>query len=608
MAHFKTKLNQIREAINLRIYDSKEQMLRFLRYIGVGVSVMSIFVLLYYHGFYLTESQAFTVKLILKGSLGFYLLKYFVQIFYSFSPWQLIKATKWEALLMFFLTINILTRVFFGEELLILMAQYFGIADLEDLFIGFVQIYVLLFVTLEIGKASQFMLLYKVSPPVMLIFSFVILIVSGTILLMLPAMTTSPDPIPVLTALFTSTSASCITGLIVEDTATYFTAKGHAVIMVLFQLGGLNIVSFASWFGLFAGGKLGIKQQAVLYQSFDGDRYESGPGLFRQVFRLMIATELVGAIFIFFLWDENIVFDSFREKVFASVFHSISAFNNAGFSTFTDGLYNPALRNNYGIHLIIMLVIVFGSLGFGTLRDVFNFQTYRDKFVRPWKHLRMSTKVSLYMTGILIPLGAALFLLLEWHNVFPQMDFVESLTAAFFQSIAMRTAGFNTIDLGQLSTATLLVMMVFMFIGGSTGSTAGGIKTSTFVLVVLSALTTIRGRRNPELFRMTIPNELMNKAFSIFLFAITFIALGTVLLSLTAPSIPLERLLFEQISAFCTVGVSTGITAELGEGARMVLISSMFIGRVGSLTLFFALSKQAKSSDYKYPKATMMVG
>jgi trk system potassium uptake protein len=601
-------ISRIREAINLRIYDSKEWVLSFFNILGVLISLGAIVVLLYFHGFYLSDEISNTVRVALKASLAFYLVKYIVQVFYSFSPWQLLKETKWEAMLMSFLAANILTRIFTGEELIHLMARRLELADLEDIFMVFIQIYVLLFITIEVGKASKFKILYKLSPPVTLILSFLILIFSGTSLLMLPAMTVGPESMPILEALFTATSAGCITGLIVVDTATYFTAKGQAIIMILFQLGGLNIVSFASWFGLFAGGKLGIRQQKMLSTSFEGTGLHDSTRLFRSIFRIMLAIEGVAATLVFFSWSEDVVFKNLTQKIFFSIFHAISAFNHAGFSTFTDGLYAPELRSNYALHMILAVAIVFGSIGFGTLRDVFSLQTYRNRIAQPWKHFRLSTKISIYMTAILIPLGVVVISILDWDNLSSNTTSLGAMTHALFQSITTRSSGFNTIDIGNLGMASLFFMMILMFIGGATGSTGGGIKTSTFALVLLSAVTTIRGRKTAELFKMTIPNELMAKAFSIFLFAITFIALGTFAMLITDGHIPFENLLFEQISAFCTVGLSTGITSDLSAIGKSILIASMFIGRVGTLSLFFALSKQAKASDYKYPKATMMVG
>jgi trk system potassium uptake protein TrkH len=608
MAGFRETVNQVREWINIRIYDSKEPVLRFFRLLGIGISGASIFVLFYYHGFYLSEDVSFIVRTALKASLAFYLFKYLVQIFYSFSPFKMIKETKWEGLLMLFLAANIFTRLVAGEELILILARNLEFWDLEDLFMIFIQVYVLLFITIEIGKASKFEFMYKLSPPVTLILSFLVLIAIGTFMLMLPAMTVGPDSMPLLNALFTSTSASCITGLIVVDTATYFTTKGQAVIMILFQLGGLNIVSFASWFGLFAGSKLGIRQQQMLSTSFEGAGLQESTTLFRTIFRIMLMIELVAAILIFFSWPADFQFNSFSQKVFFSIFHAISAFNHAGFSTISDGLYAEGLRSNYLLHTILAFVIILGALGFSTLRDIFTFQTYKDRFSKPWKHLRFSSKISLYMSAILLLIGFVVFMVLEYHHFSESNEIIGMMSHAFFQSVTARSSGFNTVDMNNLGMAALFFMMILMFIGGSTGSTAGGIKTSTFAMVLLSAYSTIRGKRNPEIFKMTIPTELMNKAFSIFLFAVTFIAIGTFALSITDGHFAFQRILFEQISAFCTVGLSTGITSDLSDAGKIVLITSMFIGRVGSLSLFFALSKQVKASDYKYPKATLMVG
>ena len=260
------------------------------------------------------------------------------------------------------------------------------------------------------------------------------------------------------------------------------------------------------------------------------------------------------------------------------------------------------------VHLVIAILIILGSIGFGVISDLISVRGIRDRISRPWVHLRVGTKLSLWSNGILILIGFAGFAALEWDGTLQLFDENQRWIEAFFQSVTTRTAGFNTVDIGAIGTPTILLFFFLMFIGASPGSTGGGIKTTTFALVLLSAYSTIRGKNKLEMFRHTIGYDLLNKAFSIFLFSLSFIVLFTFALSVTDPKMSLVDLAFEEISAFCTVGLSRGITAQLSDGGRTILMLSMFIGRVGTLTLFYSLSAKRRTNNYKYPKAQLMVG
>jgi Trk-type K+ transport system membrane component len=323
---------------------------------------------------------------------------------------------------------------------------------------------------------------------------------------------------------------------------------------------------------------------------------------------LTILIETVGTIAIYALWDPAIPFNSSMQKVYYSVFHSISAFNNAGFSLFTNGLYEPVVKNSYMLHLVIAGLIFFGSLGFSTIRDVFGISAMRERMRLPWKKFQLSSQISLYSSLLLIAFGGIIFYLIEKDNVLLGQNSFEAAITSLFQSVTCRTAGYNTVDFSVLQVPTLILMIFLMFIGASSGSTGGGIKTSTFTLIMVSALATIRGKRNLELFRHNIAWELLNKAFSIFIFSASFIFSATFLLSILEPDTDILRLLFEEVSAFGTVGLSTGITAGLSEPSKYIIILTMFVGRIGTLTLGFALSKKVMTIAYKYPNAHFMVG
>lgn len=599
------RINQIREWVNLRIYDSKPGVLLWLRRISIPLSITSVAALMAYHGFQLNDAQELLVELLLKGTIAFYLIKYLIQLFFSFSPWQDIKERRWEALFMVSMALYILAVNLFDEHIIESFGQTLGLDSLEALFMIFVQGYFLLFVALEIGKASRFLPKVGMNPAGMLVISFVSLAVVGAGLLAMPEMSITEGSIPLMDALFTSVSAVSVTGLNVMDITSILSFKGQFVLMVLIQLGGLNFLTFASMLALLANPSMG-RRIGSLMQSSGGSG--SGGILVKQIIRFSLFFEAITMVLLYFSWGDY-PFEHWGDKVFFSAFHAVSAFTNAGFSLMPEGLANPLLTNNTAFVVIIGFSVIFGALGFTTIHDLFSSQATRNRRKNPWTHLTINTKIALYATIILIPIGALLFALLESNGVLVGMSWAERSLTALFQSVTLRSAGFNTVDIGALTTPTLIIAIIFMFIGGSSGSTAGGIKTSTFTLVFLNAMATIRGQKRVEFSRTTIPTELLNMASSIFLFSASSIFLGVLLLSITDGHLSLEQLAFEEVSAFCTLGWSTGITEELSEMGRIILISSMFIGRIGTVTLAFALTRGKKASaKYSYPKASVQVG
>ena len=601
-------LNRIREWINLRIYDSKPAVIRVLRYISVPLSIGAVASLLIRHGFALTSDQIDLVDWLLKSTIGFYIFKYLVEFFYSFSPLQYLKDTKWEALLMLYMLANIISINFFQREILTSIGRYWGLGELDEFFMVFIQGYFLLFVALEVGKASRLLPQLKISPPLLLVSSFILLMIVGAGLLWMPEMTEDGSGLTLKEALFTSVSAVSVTGLNIVDVATVLSFKGKFVVMVLIQLGGLNFIAFASIFALLANPGLGTKYKSLLKTNYSSDSLEGSVNLIREIFRFSFFFEFAAALLLFFSWGD-VPFQSTGQRIFYSIFHSVSAFNNAGFTLFSEGMTNPALVYNVPFVLIISFTIILGGLGFGTIHDLFSSQAFRARRKNPWKHLHVNTKIALYAALILIPAGTIIFGILEYNSTLFQMDGGNRVLTAFFQSVTTRTAGFNTVDFGALALPTILIVIVLMFIGGSSGSTAGGIKTSTFALVFVNALATIRGRKRVEMFRFTIPVELLNLALSAFLFSASSILIGIFLLTITDGHMGLARIAFEEVSAFCTVGLSTGITSELSTAGQTILMISMLIGRVGTVTLAFALTSRKKEShDYTYPKANVQVG
>ena len=569
---------------------------------SVLVALTTLIALVFYHGFELEAHQNKVVGYVVRGSIGYYLVKYLLELLYNFHPIQFLKDRKWEGILMLFLIVDILIINLAGFELLNEAGLFLKIPGLQESFLIVLQCYVLVIVGLEFGRIGELLPQSKLSPPTLLVLSFLVLIALGTGLLMLPEMTVhGRDGLDLFTALFTSISASCVTGLSLIDISTILSGKGQFIVMLLMQLGGLNIISFAALFAILRGG-FGMRQQNFMSENL-GEDLRRSRSLISAIFRLTLIIEGTGALLLGILWRND--FDTLGTTIFYSVFHSISAFNNAGFSLFSDSLASQSVQWDFSIHWVIALMIVLGGIGFGTITDILRQSWTKQSLLRSWRGLRIGTKLGLVVSATLIFAGGIIFFFLDPGS----QNIGAHISDSFFQSITARTAGFNTVSIGALATPAILFLIFLMFIGGGSGSTAGGIKTSTFALVFMSAAATIQGKKNINLYKTQIPWELMNRAFAIFLFSVVSILLGVFALTILEPSMSLLELAFEEVSAFCTVGLSTGITADLGTGSRVILMLSMLVGRVGTLTLAFALSGQRQEvNSFKYPKANIHVG
>lgn len=575
----------------------------------VLASILALGVFIYYYGFPHPDEVSRLLINITKGVFGFFVLSYIIRVILAIDSRVYLRESRFEGLLILLLMIDVVSVFVFNNNLLENFFEQFDIENFTPFYILSIQAYLLLLVGLEFVKFSATITSIKLKPATTFIYSFLILIFSGTGLLMLPEMTTGGS-IRFIDALFTSVSASCVTGLTVVDTATFFTFKGQLVILALIQFGGIGILTFATFFALFLKKGVGISHQAMIRDFMSEDSLFNAKNMLLQVIVYTFTIELIGALLLYVLWDMKAPFiDDQGEMLFQSVFHSISAFCNAGFALFTNNLFETFVRENYLLHLVIAILIFFGSLGFPAMRDIFSLHNVRARLVSPWKNWKLSTRIALYASLILILVGAVGFYLLERDGVLAeQKSALGVFVTSIFQSVTTRTAGFNTVDMAALSVPVVILFIFLMFIGASSGSTGGGIKTSTFVLIFLAVITTIRGKKHLELGGRSISFDLLNKAFTVFIFSATYILLGTFFLAIFEPKLAVLDLVFEEVSAFCTVGLTRGITPYLSDPSKIVLILSMYIGRIGTLTLAFALASRVDSTNYRYPKAHMLVG
>ncbi|MEG1555266.1 MAG: potassium transporter TrkG [Bacteroidales bacterium] len=566
-------------------------------------SVITIACIICYHGLYISYRFKNIIKLVVYCSLLFYILKYFLLIFYSLHKKAFIRKSWFEFLVICTLTLNFILYYVLQIDINIL-----NLYNFEEYYILFIQFYFLIIVMIELAKVSTSLGKINVSPPTLMMLSFFILIALGALLLMMPRMTT--NGISFIDALFTSTSASCVTGLNVLSTSGAFTFKGQVVIMILIQLGGMSILSFATFFTTFLSRSyVGLRYQYLVKDLLSTNKLSDSFMLLREIIIATAIIEAIGVMLLYMYWRTTGFFDSNGETFFYAIFHTISAFNNAGFALWDSSFMNMEISNSYFPQTIIMILVFLGGIGFVTLRDFFNPQFIRERKKYKWKSLMPGSKIVLLTTFLIIILGTIIFFSVEFNNSLTEKTTLfDKMFASCFQVISARTAGFNIVDINMISVPGMLLIMLVMFIGASPGSTGGGIKTTTFFVLIKSVFATIKGKKHIEFDKKNISFDLVDKAYSIVIMSAIIILLSTFTLSILEPEADLVNLLFESISAFSTCGLSTNCQADFGNAAKFILILNMYIGRIGTLTVAFALSKRAKESRHQYPDTYFMIG
>ncbi|GLB48238.1 TrkH family potassium uptake protein [Neptunitalea lumnitzerae] len=454
--------------------------------------------------------------------------------------------------------------------------------------------------------------IYKIyfNPAILFVGSFGIFSLIGAFFLMLPKVTT--HGINFTDALFTSTSAICVTGLAVMDTAKDFTQLGQIVILVLIQIGGLGILTFTSFFAFF------FKESSSFREGMyvkDFTASEHLQDVFKVAVNIVLFTltlELIGAISIYYTVLD---IDEIQDKLFFSIFHAVSSFCNAGFSTSSSSLYAESLRFNYSLQWVIMALIVFGGLGYNIVFNTFTYfkAIFVNIFIKRKKHLpvrvfTLNSKIIFVTTSILLVAGFIFFFFAEGqHSLKEHTTTLGKITTAMFSSVTPRTAGFNTIDYTQVATPSLLFVILLMWIGASPASTGGGIKTSTFAIATLNILATAKGKKRIEINTREISSSTTNKAFAIICISLIVIGVSILLLLFFEPEKDLLAIAFESFSAYSTVGLSLNVTPTLSQPSKYVIIAVMFIGRIGMLNLMIGMLKQVKQKFYKYPQENILI-
>ncbi|MBI9040991.1 MAG: ATPase [Lutibacter sp.] len=446
------------------------------------------------------------------------------------------------------------------------------------------------------------------NPAQLFIISFLAIIFLGALLLMLPNATYTG--ISFINALFTSTSAVCVTGLIVVDTSNYFTQFGQTIILVLIQAGGIGILTFASYFSYFFKGVSSYENQLVLSDMTNSDKIGEVFTTLKRIIVITFTIEIIGAILIF-LSLNSALFTGFLNQVFFAIFHSISAFCNAGFSTLQNGLYETGFKFNYILQLILIILLILGGLGFPILVNIMKYSKYYltrkilgikswKKQYKPWM-LSLNSRITLITTFSLLAIGTVLFYITEYNNALVEHHGFGKFVTALFGSATPRTAGFNTVDMTTLTLPTILITMFLMWVGASPASTGGGIKTSTFAIATLNFISLAKGKSRIEIYRREIADSSVRRAFAIISLSLIIIGFGIISILIFDPEKGLLNVAFECFSAYSTVGLSLGITASLSDTSKLILIIIMFIGRVSMLSILIAVFKKVKHKNYRYP-------
>ena len=452
-------------------------------------------------------------------------------------------------------------------------------------------------------------IMQTMSPAQALAFYYAAAILIGSALLATP-WAANGSPLSFLDALFTATSAQCVTGLIVVDTGTRLTLFGQGVVLALIQIGGLGITTFSVYLFIYL--KVGVSGRGrwIIHETLMHSPVNSWRDLIRGIFLMTLVIEAAGAVLLAFAFVPVL---GFWEGVYSAVFHSISAFCNAGFSLFTDSLVG--FRDNPLVNLTVMGLIILGGIGFLVIRELIQVARVRAKKRSQRPKLSLHTKIVLVASSFLIVFGAVMIGWLESGNSLATMPFTEGLWTALFQSVTARTAGFNTIDLNAFRAPTVFLVIFLMFVGASPGSAGGGVKTTSMALFFAIFYNRLKGNQHTSLFRRTIPDEAITKALALVLLAIILIGIALFgLMIVQIPDLAHENMreflgyTFEAFSAFGTVGLSIGATAKLNALGKLIIIVLMFVGRVGLLTMAFAIAGRTRRHAPRYAEENIMIG
>jgi trk system potassium uptake protein TrkH len=577
----------------------QNQIRQFIAFITPFFGIAAFISLFIKYGFHLSDRWIGNLMILDEIIAAVFVLTLLVNFIISDKKWQYVKQSPIEFILLILFIISII----FEEILSIEEPHYFIRRSTSHSFIKIyfiiIQIYIIINGLITLAKTREKWLFFSLNPARILVLSYGIVIVLGMFLLKLPKATFSG--ISWVDAFFTSTSAVCITGLSTLNISEAFSFEGQVVILFLIQLGGLGIITLTSFIALFIQKGFRLRDQIIVQEILDNENLSSLSTILKAIVAITFISELAGAVGLYFSWG-NLGLSEFQ-RIFAAVFHSVSAYCNAGFSIFSNGLETTGFHFSVMSLVTLMILIVSGGLGFYTYSDILHLN--KSIPVRR-KGLPLQSRIILIGTLVLIISGALIIWLVE-RNQWKDLPVGRQILNSFFLSITSRTAGFSVVSIGGLAVPTLMMIILLMYIGGAPNSTSGGIKMTTVMTVLASIRTFVKGKSRVELGWNTIPMRTVRRAFIVFAVSIILIFFVLFVLSWTEDQ-PFIDLLFEIISAFGTVGLSTGITPDLTIPGKFIIALVMFAGRIGLFSFAVAMSEVQDDTNYNYPEINLTVG
>jgi len=577
-------------------------------------SLVGFLAIIFYFGYNHTPEAVSNYYLFFRTAVWIYFINGFLQLIVYYFKYierkTLILKIISLIVILFFLLLNI---EFIQQFLLFNISEsLFVINEIDKFNMLLVLLIFLRQFSIKIVKIQH----YFVNPAQLFTFSFIFLILFGSMLLMMPLSTYKG--IQLIDAIFTSTSAVCVTGLTSVDVYSNFTLTGKIIILMLIQIGGIGVITFTGFFALFFRGNYSFKDQMMLKDIINKNQLT---GILKFIYYIIFSTlffEGVGAVLFYFSTDVSF-FSSKYQHWFFSVFHAVSAFCNAGFSNADQGLSNISFKYNYSLQLIIYCLIIFGGLGYNVYLSAQEriWQRFKNLFFKKRKnedfnknrylHMNLNAKIAINTTVFLLLGGTILVFITEYNNILQNYSLGGKIITSFFIAVTPRTAGFSTVDLNMFTNATCLLVIFLMWIGASPGSTGGGIKTSTFSVALLNAVSLGKGKDRLEIFNREIDVLSIKRAFSVIILSVLTIFSGVLLVLVFDPFLEFRAVLFECFSALGTVGLSLGLTPILSPASKIVIILLMFVGRIGAITLMTGFIKKLKMKNYRYCSEQILI-
>lgn len=563
------------------------------------LGIIAFVSLLLMYGFHLPDSWITKLLVLDEIIAAFFVITLLLKFFISDSRWNYVRQSPFEFGLLLLFIVSILFEEIVSIEDPHILIKRTTANSIIKLYFVIIQIYIVVNGIIALAKIKDKWLFYSLNPARILMASFGFVILAGMLILKLPKATY--EGISWIDAFFTATSAVCITGLSTVSIPQVFTYEGQVVIMFLIQLGGLGIITLTSFIALFVQQGFRLRDQIIVQEILDNENLSSLASILKAIVSITIISELIGALGLYFSWGNLGLSES--QRIFFSVFHSISAYCNAGFSTFSNGFETAGYQFSSISLITIMTLIVFGGLGFYTYSNIFH--VGEINIIRR-RGLTLQSKIILIGTLALILFGAGMIWITQYKD-WKGLSVGEQVLQSFFLSITSRTAGFSTVSIGSLGLPTLMVVLLLMYIGGAPNSTSGGIKLTTLVTLMATLFAFIRGKTRVEIGWNTLPMRIVRRAFIVFMGSILLIS--TVLFVLTwTEDQAFFAILFEIVSAFGTVGLSRGITPDLSLAGKLMIAAVMFAGRVGLFSFAIAMSEVKDDTSYKFPEVNLMVG